>query len=101
MTIRAVVGIAVVLAILEPSLGGPPDTASPHSSIPYVATRNDAVRDMLWMANVGKDDIVYDLGSGDGRIVIAAVRDFSARQAVGVENDLKVTVHRHHCRRVG
>jgi hypothetical protein len=59
----------------------------PPPSIPYVATRNDAVRDMLWMANVGKDDVVYDLGSGDGRIVIAAVRDFGARRAVGVEID--------------
>ena len=39
------------------------------------------------MANVGKDDVLYDLGSGDGRIVIAAVRDFGARRAVGVEND--------------
>jgi SAM-dependent methyltransferase len=58
-----------------------------RSSIPYVATRNDAVRDMLWMANVGKDDVVYDLGSGDGRIVIAAVRDFGARRAVGIEID--------------
>jgi hypothetical protein len=42
---------------------------------------------MLWMANVGKDDVVYDLGSGDGRIAIAAVRDFGARRAVGVEID--------------
>ncbi|MHC5074965.1 MAG: L-rhamnose mutarotase [Planctomycetota bacterium] len=57
------------------------------SSIPYVATRNDTIKDMLWMANVGKDDIVYDLGSGDGRSVIAAVRDFGARRAVGIEKD--------------
>lgn len=61
------------------------DTLHARTSIPYVATRNDAVRDMLWLANVGKDDVVYDLGSGDGRIVIAAVRDFGARRAVGVE----------------
>lgn len=56
-------------------------------SIPYVATRNDTVRDMLWLADVGEDDVVYDLGSGDGRIVIAAVRDFGARHAVGIEKD--------------
>jgi hypothetical protein len=56
-------------------------------SIPYVATRSDTVRDMLWMASVGKDDVVYDLGSGDGRIVIAAVRDFGAHRAVGIEID--------------
>ncbi|HEX7619520.1 MAG TPA: class I SAM-dependent methyltransferase, partial [Verrucomicrobiae bacterium] len=37
------------------------------------------------MADVGTNDVVYDLGSGDGRIVIAAVRDFGARRAVGIE----------------
>jgi SAM-dependent methyltransferase len=39
---------------------------------------------MLRLAAVGKDDVVYDLGSGDGRVVIAAARDFGAR-GVGVE----------------
>lgn len=34
---------------------------------------------MLKLANVGKGDLVYDLGCGDGRIVIGAVRDFGAR----------------------
>lgn len=62
-------------------------TPRPRSSIPYVATRNDAVKDMLWLAGVGKQDVVYDLGSGDGRVVVAAVRDFGARRSVGVEND--------------
>lgn len=62
-------------------------TAAARPAIPYLATRHDTVRDMLWMADVGKDDVVYDLGSGDGRIVLAAVRDFGARRAVGIEND--------------
>jgi hypothetical protein len=57
------------------------------SPVPYVATRSDTVGDMLWMANVKKEDIVYDLGSGDGRIVIAAVADFGASRAVGIEKD--------------
>jgi len=39
------------------------------------------------LADVGKDDVVYDLGSGDGRVVIAAVRDRAARGAVGIEID--------------
>ena len=63
------------------------DSGPVRPSIPYVATHSDVVRDMLWMANVGEDDVVYDLGSGDGRIVIAAVRDFRARRAVGIEID--------------
>jgi L-rhamnose mutarotase len=57
------------------------------SSISYVATRSDAVKDMLWMANVSEKDVVYDLGSGDGRIVIAAVRDFNASRAIGIESN--------------
>jgi tRNA1(Val) A37 N6-methylase TrmN6 len=50
-----------------------------------VATRHDTVRDLLWLADVGTNDVVYDLGSGDRRIVIAAVRDFGVRRAVGIE----------------
>jgi SAM-dependent methyltransferase len=88
-TARTLLGIALVVAVLELSHAGLAETTTPprRPSIPYVATRNDTVQDMLWIANVGKDDVVYDLGSGDGRIVIAAVRDFGARRAVGIEID--------------
>ena len=41
---------------------------------------------MLRLANVGKDDILYDLGSGDGRIAIAAAKKFGIR-AVGIDID--------------
>jgi protein-L-isoaspartate O-methyltransferase len=54
--------------------------------VPYVTTPPHVVTAMLKLANVTDDDTVYDLGSGDGRIVIAAARDFGAR-AVGVEID--------------
>jgi len=57
------------------------------NTIPYVPTRHDTVKDLLWLAEVGTNDVVYDLGSGDGRVVIAAVRDFGARRAVGIELD--------------
>jgi cyclopropane fatty-acyl-phospholipid synthase-like methyltransferase len=53
---------------------------------PYVPTANEAVAEMLREAKVGANDVVYDLGSGDGRIVIAAARDFGAR-GVGIELD--------------
>ena len=53
---------------------------------PFEPTPPAVVRTMLEMANVGPDDVVYDLGSGDGRIPIAAARDFGAR-AVGIEID--------------
>ena len=42
------------------------------------------VRTMLTMAKVGPDDVVYDLGSGDGRVVITAAKEFGAR-GVGIE----------------
>ena len=63
------------------------DEAKMHSRIPYVVTRTDTVKDMLWIADVEAEDVVYDLGSGDGRIVISAVRDFGAQRAVGIEID--------------
>lgn len=44
------------------------------------------VHEMLTMAEVGPDDLVYDLGCGDGRIIIAAARHYGAR-AVGIELD--------------
>jgi SAM-dependent methyltransferase len=53
---------------------------------PYVPTPHRIVERMLALAEVGPGDLVVDLGSGDGRIVIAAAREFGAR-AVGVEID--------------
>ncbi len=53
---------------------------------PFVATPPDVVDRMLALAGVTKDDVVYDLGSGDGRIVIAAAQKFGAR-GVGVDID--------------
>jgi SAM-dependent methyltransferase len=52
----------------------------------FVTTPHKVVKEMLKLAEVKKDDVVYDLGSGDGRVVIAAARDFAAR-GVGVELD--------------
>ena len=49
-------------------------------------TPMEVVREMLTLAAVGSNDIVYDLGSGDGRIVIEAARDFGAR-GVGIDID--------------
>lgn len=51
---------------------------------PYVATPLDVVERMLTLARVGPDDLVYDLGCGDGRVVIMAAQKFGAR-GVGVD----------------
>jgi len=55
----------------------------------FVTTPHKVVREMLKLAGVTQHDVVYDLGSGDGRIVIAAARDFGAR-GVGIEIDPKL-----------
>ncbi len=52
--------------------------------VPYVPTPQDVVEKMLELAKVTPDDVVYDLGSGDGRIVITAAQKFGAH-AVGIE----------------
>lgn len=56
------------------------------SDVPYVPTPPAVVEAMLRVAGVGPEDVVFDLGSGDGRIVIAAARDFGAR-GTGVDID--------------
>ena len=53
---------------------------------PYVPSPPEVVGRMLALAKVGRDDIVYDIGCGDGRMVIAAARDFGAR-GVGIDID--------------
>jgi SAM-dependent methyltransferase len=53
---------------------------------PYVPTPQDVVERMLALAGVTKNDLVYDLGCGDGRIPIAAARIYGAR-GVGVDID--------------
>ena len=52
----------------------------------FVGTRHAVVDEMLLLAGVGRDDIVYDLGSGDGRILILAAQKYGAR-GVGIELD--------------
>lgn len=54
------------------------------SFAPFVVTPPDVVQEMLKLAEVRPDDVVYDLGSGDGRIVITAAREYSAR-GIGFE----------------
>jgi ubiquinone/menaquinone biosynthesis C-methylase UbiE len=56
--------------------------------VPYVPTRELVVEEMLRMAGVRPGDVVYDLGCGDGRIVIMAAQKFGAR-GVGVDIDPK------------
>ena len=57
----------------------------PSSVAPYVPTPIQVVRRMLELAEAGEDDVVYDLGCGDGRILFTAVEEFGVKKAVGYE----------------
>uniref|UniRef100_B8HLY7 Histone methylation DOT1 family protein n=1 Tax=Cyanothece sp. (strain PCC 7425 / ATCC 29141) TaxID=395961 RepID=B8HLY7_CYAP4 len=61
-----------------------PAPAQPHS--PYVPSTLSVVEEMLRVAQVTNNDLVYDLGSGDGRVVIIAAQKYGAR-GVGVDID--------------
>ena len=80
MTVRL---IALLWVVGLPGVAG---CVHPRADVPYVQTPHEVVTQMLRLAGVGRNDVVYDLGSGDGRLVIAAARDFGAR-GVGVEID--------------
>jgi cyclopropane fatty-acyl-phospholipid synthase-like methyltransferase len=67
-------------------VGGCGPIVARGGDIPYVQTPARVVHEMLALADVGPDDVVYDLGAGDGRIVIAAARWRGAR-GVGIEID--------------
>jgi SAM-dependent methyltransferase len=56
----------------------------PHTLAPYFSTPPDVVERMLALAGVTSEDVVYDLGSGDGRIPIAAAVKYGAR-GVGID----------------
>src|SRR4051795_8383526 len=64
----------------------PPGRPDAPNLAPYVPSPQEVVLRMLQLANVGKDDVVYDLGCGDGRIVITAARIYGAH-GVGVDID--------------
>lgn len=55
------------------------------SLAPFVPSRPEVVKRMLEVSKTGPNDVVFDLGCGDGRIILSAVRDFRARRAVGYE----------------
>jgi len=53
--------------------------------IPWVPSPNNIVKKMLQIAQVGQEDVVCDLGSGDARLLIAAVEEFKAKKGIGYE----------------
>jgi SAM-dependent methyltransferase len=83
-----------VIALAPASLAGQDTAAAGAAAIPrrspdvhFVPTEMGTVHTMLKVAQVGKKDTVYDLGCGDGRIVITAVKEYGARRGVCVDID--------------
>jgi cyclopropane fatty-acyl-phospholipid synthase-like methyltransferase len=71
------------IAISQPVVAE--DKKSSEPKVPYVPTHEKVVTAMLKLANVKEGDVVYDLGCGDGRIVITAVKDFKAGRGFGLD----------------
>ena len=81
----ALVSFTSLAALIVALAGQPPTPAPPRRpDVPYVPMPDNLVMALLNMAQVTARDVVYDLGSGDGRIPIAAAKMFGAR-AVGIE----------------
>ncbi len=90
MTVQAVMragrhGVAALLLAVTPALSAAADQ-HPHADVPFIPTPANVVEAMLKLAGIGPRDFVIDLGSGDGRIVIAAAKQHGAR-GFGVEID--------------
>jgi trans-aconitate methyltransferase len=85
---RTVVALVLALvALVVASTGAQPlKPIEKEPEVPYVPTHERIVAEMLKVAKVGKNDVLYDLGSGDGRIVITAAKKFGTR-GVGVDID--------------
>ena len=91
LVLAVLAGAATVLAgSAVPATGpGAPDQQTPPSLAPYMPTPQEVVDRMLQLAEVSKNDVVYDLGSGDGRLVITAAKRYGAR-GVGIDIDAKL-----------
>ena len=85
--------LAAVAAVVGLMVGAGPGlkaasspTAQGQSLAPYVPTPQDVVERMLSLAHVGANDVVVDLGSGDGRLVVTAAKKFGAH-GIGIDID--------------
>jgi cyclopropane fatty-acyl-phospholipid synthase-like methyltransferase len=80
-------GRLAVAALMSVAAAAPQQVAAPvrEPDVIFVATRQAVADGMMKLANVGKNDVVYDLGCGDGQLVMAAAR--AGARAVGIDID--------------
>jgi len=88
--LRMLIALCVGIVAALPVLGAQAKVAEPTKpvklDVPYVPTEDEVVEAMLKLAKVTSADYVFDLGCGDGRIVVAAAKKYKAR-AFGVDID--------------
>ena len=87
--VLSLIGLASLLAVLcalTPVQGDDKKTEDRQPDVIFVPTPQEVVDKMLQMAKVKKDDVVYDLGCGDGRIVVTAAKKYGCK-AVGFDID--------------
>ena len=94
-----VIGLAA--AVLLGLCGASAGAADREPDVIYVPTPQGVVEDMLRLADVRKGDVLYDLGSGDGRIPVTAARKYGVR-AVGIDIDSqRIREARHNAKQSG
>jgi ubiquinone/menaquinone biosynthesis C-methylase UbiE len=79
------VAAAALVGLSQSPSAGQDKKKEPEIIVPYVPTHQKVVEAMLKLAAVKEGETVYDLGCGDGRIVITAVKDFKAKKGLGID----------------
>jgi SAM-dependent methyltransferase len=98
---RRLLFAGIAAAMFIPALVAQPAQPKRQPDVPYVPTTEEAVAAMLKLAGVSKSDVVYDLGCGDGRIVIAAAKTYGAR-GVGIDiNPERIKEARENAKKAG
>lgn len=81
LTRKALVGLIFSSFLIWSNTAG---AQQKRPDVPYVPTPEKVIAEMLRLADVGKDDVIYDLGCGDGRIVVTAAKALGCR-GVGID----------------
>jgi ubiquinone/menaquinone biosynthesis C-methylase UbiE len=96
--------LAIIAVAASTAVGMPKSVAqevAPRLDVPYVPTPQPIVDKMLELGNVGPDDVLYDLGCGDGRIVVTAAKEKGAR-GVGIDiNPQRITEAQENAKQAG
>jgi predicted O-methyltransferase YrrM len=86
MTFRTFVAVFALIVVVAPSSAQQAAAPLRSPDVIFVPTPQEVVDAMLKMAKVGPNDVIYDLGSGDGRTPITAAKTYKAR-GVGIDID--------------